>query len=75
MDLSSGIGFLPRIEFADGDKILGLVKWQWPQKHRVEHAKDGGIGPDSESERQDNDSCEEWLLGESAKSVTKILHR
>jgi hypothetical protein len=50
------------------------LKWKRSQQNRVNNAEDRCVGANSESESENNDRGEEWLLAENSKSVAKILH-
>jgi len=75
LDLSSRVSFLPRIELTERDEILRFMEWKRPQQHRVQDAKDRGVGANSECKSQNDNGGKERLLAKNAKSVSEILHK
>ena len=52
---------------------LGLVVRQVAQHHRLEHAEDGGVGADTERQRQHRDRGEGRILDQRADAEPEIL--
>jgi hypothetical protein len=44
------------------------------EEHAVYHAEDGGIGADSERQREDGDGGESGILAETTEGVADVLH-
>jgi len=75
IDLCSRISFLTGIVLTDCDEILRLAKRKRPQQYGVEDAEHCGIGPDTESESQNDNRGEKRLLAKNSQGVSKILHK
>src|ERR1700682_1636119 len=65
-----GAGVIER----ERDEFMWLVKRERPQQDGIEHAEDGRVCANAESEGQDHDSAEERLLEKRAKRMPKIAH-
>ena len=61
-----------RHAFPKQDESVRLRIRQRPQEHRIDHAKDGGVGADPERERDDRDHAEGGRLDQHADGVSKI---
>ena len=59
----------------DAHELFGMGKGQRPQKHSFDDGKDGHIGADAESEREDSHECESRAAPEHPPGMAKILVR
>jgi len=57
------------------DEPFFLWERKWSKKDRVQHAEDGGVGADAESERENSNGGEARGLAEHAESEAEILHK
>ena len=57
----------------DGDQFVGARERQWIEEHAVDDREQGGVGSDSQRERQDGDRGETGILRQYTQSITDIL--
>ena|SRR6185295_12247588 len=61
--------------FCDQDEVGGISEAKRTKQNGVDDAEDGGVGANSEGERQNSDQRECGALGEEAKRVAEILQQ
>src|SRR6266567_509556 len=59
--------------FAEEHQPLGFLNRQLSQHHRVDQAKDGGIGVDAEGKQQHCHRREAFVLEQHSQTVTQVL--
>ena len=65
--LFAGIGH------ADGEELLRLWKWKRLKEQRIDHAENGGVRADAESQRKHGDDCERRVLNQLTQSILNVL--
>ena len=58
----------------DRDEAIGRAIAERLKEHSIDDAEDRRVGPDAETERQDDDGGEAWTLDEPSDGVSKIAH-
>ena len=64
--------YVPEIR-PDQRQAIGFLVGQRPQKDRVHHAEDGGVGADSQRQGEHGDGSERRAFRQRAKTVTQVL--
>ncbi len=55
------------------DQALGIVVWQRPEQHAIDHTEHGAGSPDSQRERADGDAAEDGIVEEHPPAVLDVL--
>ena len=56
-------------------KLRGLLVRKWPEQHSIHHAENGGVGANSQRQRQDGNQGEAGVLPQHAQREFQVLHQ
>src|SRR5438874_4786810 len=73
VNIGAGIGFFAHVIFAQGDEILRLTKWKWPQQHCVENAKHRRICANPKRKSKDDIDVECCLFSHHPAELIETL--
>ena len=57
------------------NQALRIFEREGPKQHRIDHAEDGAVGANPESEGEDGNEGEAGRLDKLAEGVAKVIHR
>jgi hypothetical protein len=68
-----GAGLRVRGDLRNRDQAVRVAEGQRPQEDRIHHAEDRGRRPDAESQGEDGDGAESWVLNDPPQPVADVL--
>src|SRR5437762_12089877 len=61
--------------FIHPNQLSWITVWKRPYQHRVNHAENRGICPDTECQSHDSDGGEAWILPQHARTKIQVLQK